>query len=360
MERRMSVQRPLLNKKLFGTWAPVMLGGELVASLVAAGSPKSLSCVVTSNELLQTPATLTVKRAGARVTKTNGYGTTDAHLVPGEQVRLSLTRQGEIVSESVIPAVEANERSEVQWQRTTDDGEPALPGPLQLGCVSLLDGYLLIQRDGTGRLADVWLRCDTEPVVLVQADLYSDPSRTGRRRGQSPPKMCARDDARSHRITLASGLQYIEFDGGRGAAAAVGDVVTVRYSGSLLSRATRRVGVGVPEEPWQVSERSETFAVGGGRSPMWEEVAQGMHLGGRRQVLVPPSALLRPTKKGRITTIPAGDTASFECELRSIEAGALATAVRLGLWGQGSIVPALAVIALTNLCCLCLYLYGIS
>ena len=66
--------------------------------------------------------------------------------------------------------------------------EPALPGALQLGCVSLLNDYLLVQRDTQGALADVYLRCDNEPVVLVQADLYSDPSRTGytgRRSGAS-------------------------------------------------------------------------------------------------------------------------------------------------------------------------------
>ena len=190
LEERMGVTRPLLNKKMFGTWAPLLLSGELVASLVPADAPKDISCTRTASERLQSPATLTIKRAGERVTKTNGYGTTDAHLQPGEETRLTLTAGGAdgatVVSESVIGAIADNEqRHAVPWQTTTkasgEEGaeEPALPGALQLGCVSLLNDYLLVQRDTQGALADVYLRCDNEPVVLVQADLYSDETRTG-------------------------------------------------------------------------------------------------------------------------------------------------------------------------------------
>lgn len=192
LESRMGVRQPLLNKKLFGTWAPVMLRGELVGRLVPADAPKEISCIRTTAEQLQAPATLTIKRAGERKTKKNGYGTTDAHLDPGEQIRLTLAsgdEAGRAVSEAVIGALEGNDRTDVAWQSsssaTGDDEETTAvvqPAALQLGCVSLLNEYLLIQREASGDLADIWLRCDDEPVVLVQADLYSDPTRTGRRK----------------------------------------------------------------------------------------------------------------------------------------------------------------------------------
>ena len=63
METLMSIQQPLLNKQLFGTWAPVLLGGEVVAGLVGADAPKAISCVITTSERLRVPATLTIKRA---------------------------------------------------------------------------------------------------------------------------------------------------------------------------------------------------------------------------------------------------------------------------------------------------------
>ena len=49
METLMSIQQPLLNKQLFGTWAPVLLGGEVVAGLVGADAPKAISCVITTS-----------------------------------------------------------------------------------------------------------------------------------------------------------------------------------------------------------------------------------------------------------------------------------------------------------------------
>ena len=182
LEGRMGVRRPLLNKKLFGTWAAVLIGGELVSSLEPTDAPKKeLSLVLTTGDQLHTPATLTIRRNGERVTNSNGYGTTDAHLQPGEEIRLTLAGgpPGDPVSETVIGAIEVNERTEVAWPPA--GGEAALPGTLQLGCVSLLNEYLLVQRDASGALAEIWLRCDNEPVVLAQADLYSDPTRTGRK-----------------------------------------------------------------------------------------------------------------------------------------------------------------------------------
>ena len=151
--------------------------------------------------------------------------------------------------------------------------------------------------------------------------------------------------------TTDSGLKAIDVKRGSGEVAESGRVVTIRYSGELLSRATRSVGVGVPKEPWQVVGRQETFIIGGGRSPMWEEAVSGMRSGGQRRILVPPSAVLRPLKKGKVVSVPEGDTVAFDCELCRVETGALALAVRLGLWGQGSLAPALGFLFMVNLGC---------
>ena len=53
--------------------------------------------------------------------------------------------------------------------------------------------------------------------------------------------------------------------------------------------------------------------------------------------------------------VPAGDTIRFECELLAVQSGLGAFAVRAGLMGVGSVVPGLAIIALTNLGCYLFY-----
>ena len=170
-------------------------------------------------------------------------------------------------------------------------------------------------------------------------------------------RMCidAPDDSTLSYETTKSGLRFMDTSVGTEDSAEPGQVVTISFSGELLSRGTRYVGVGVPQQPWIVEKRKETFEIGGGKSSMWEEAVQGMRVGGRRRVLVPPSAILRPKKKGREMVVPDGDTIAFECELCSIETGPLASCVRAGLLGVGSFGPGFAIILLTNLFCYLVY-----
>jgi len=183
LERRMGIMKPLLNRKLLGTWAPVLYRGGVVASLVDSPKPKPLSCTITMTKHLVIPAMLNVQRAGERRTKTNGYGTTDAHLEPGEEINLKLTGPGG-VAESSIGALRENERLHVPWQsnagRLLSNGAP-LPGHgMPLGRISLLNDYLIVQRDTGGAIREVWLRCDNEPQFVARSDLYSEPSHDGR------------------------------------------------------------------------------------------------------------------------------------------------------------------------------------
>lgn len=174
LENRMGITKPLLNQKLLGTWAPVLYRGSLVASLVDTAAPRAISCTITATRQLVVPATLSLQRLGERRTKTNGYGTTDAHLQPGEAIRLTLAGPGAF-AESSLPASGENERQHVRWERHSGrllaTGLPGLPGRgVPLGRISLLNEYLLVQRDTSGKLREVWLRCDEQPRFLARSD----------------------------------------------------------------------------------------------------------------------------------------------------------------------------------------------
>ena len=128
--------------------------------------------------------------------------------------------------------------------------------------------------------------------------------------------------------TTASGLRWVDVEEGTADVAEAGDAVVVQYSGALISGADRSVGAGGLVATWAVDERQAMFAIGSGRGGMWEECTEGMRVGGKRRVLVPPSATLRPLKKGQRDTIPAGETARFDCELVGIERGLVGLSVR--------------------------------
>ena len=131
LESKMGISKPLLNQKLMGTWAPVLYRGNVVASLVNTTEPKTISCTITTSKQLIVPATLSVRRMGERRTVTNGYGTKDAHLKPGEAIQITLNGPG-AVAESFIGAIQENERQHIRWQssagrtrsRATRSGRP--------------------------------------------------------------------------------------------------------------------------------------------------------------------------------------------------------------------------------------------
>ena len=128
--------------------------------------------------------------------------------------------------------------------------------------------------------------------------------------------------------TTASGLRWVDVEVGTAEVAEEGDAVVVQYSGALISGAGRSVGTGGRVATWEVDERQAMFTIGSGRGGMWEECTAGMAVGGKRRVLVPPSATLRPLKKGQRDTIPPGETARFDCELVGIERGFVGLSAR--------------------------------
>ena len=72
--------------------------------------------------------------------------------------------------------------------------------------------------------------------------------------------------------TTANGLSVRDISTGKSVdeqrTVTAGDVVTIQFSGELLSRRTRYVGVGLREQPWQADERRETFEIGSGRAAL--------------------------------------------------------------------------------------------
>ena len=89
-----------------------------------------------------------------------------------------------------------------------------------------------------------------------------------------------------------------------------------------------------------------TFELGSGRAEFWEAAAEGMQVGGRRRVLVSPSATLQPLKRGveARSVIPDGETGRFELELVGMQSGLQARLVRSGVAGVGrsAVAPLLA------------------
>jgi peptidylprolyl isomerase len=93
---------------------------------------------------------------------------------------------------------------------------------------------------------------------------------------------------------------------GSGAAAEIGNVVTVAYTGRLMSTGKMfDSGTGF------------SFRLGDGKVlPGWEIGLQGMKVGGKRTLRIPPS--LAYGDRGAKDVIPPGAHLEFDCELKSI------------------------------------------
>ena len=104
-------------------------------------------------------------------------------------------------------------------------------------------------------------------------------------------------------LESASGLRYLDERLGRSdaPAAGAGQAVRIRFSGRLLSGASRSVGAG-RLAVWEVEEKEVTLGLGsGGENGIWDEGLAGMRVGGRRRILVPPAARARRPRHRRPT-----------------------------------------------------------
>lgn len=110
-------------------------------------------------------------------------------------------------------------------------------------------------------------------------------------------------------ITTASGLKYWDYTTGLGAAAAVGNLVTVHYTGRLADGT-------VFDTSKQPGRTPFTFRLGVGQVIAgWDEGVQGVRVGGVRRLVIPPNLGYGGTPVG---SIPANSTLYFEVEMLSI------------------------------------------
>ena len=106
--------------------------------------------------------------------------------------------------------------------------------------------------------------------------------------------------------TTPSGLQYWDIVVGKGATAVAGKTVKVHYTGWLTNGTKFDSSV----------DRGEPFAfpLGGGRVIKgWDEGVQGMKVGGKRQLKIPPE--LGYGARGAGGVIPPNATLIFDVEL---------------------------------------------
>ena len=106
----------------------------------------------------------------------------------------------------------------------------------------------------------------------------------------------------------STGLVVQDQEVGTGAAAAVGDYVTVNYTGKLQNGTVFDTSVGRAPFP---------FVLGAGKVISgWNQGLQGMKVGGKRLLIVPPGLAYGASGTG---PIPPNSTLIFEVELLKVE-----------------------------------------
>ena len=115
-------------------------------------------------------------------------------------------------------------------------------------------------------------------------------------------------------ITTDSGLQYDDTHTGDGDLAATGHHVSVHYTGWLWEN-------GEKGEKFDSSlDRNDPFEFGLGQGMViqgWDEGVQGMKIGGKRSLIIPPE--LGYGARGAGGVIPPNATLLFEVALLGVE-----------------------------------------
>jgi len=110
--------------------------------------------------------------------------------------------------------------------------------------------------------------------------------------------------------TTKSGLQYAILKPGKGAVAKAGQMVSVHYTGWLKSNGQKFDSSVDRGEPFG-------FPLGGGQVIKgWDEGVQGMKVGEKRQLVIPPT--LGYGSRGAGGAIPPNATLIFDVELLKV------------------------------------------
>lgn len=123
-----------------------------------------------------------------------------------------------------------------------------------------------------------------------------------------PPEGAA--PGRQSQVTMPSGLTYVDLVVGTGREAAIGDEASVHYTGWLEN--------GKKFDSSVDRGRPFSFRVGAGRVIKgWDEGVQGMKIGGKRKLIIPPD--LAYGSRGAGGVIPPNATLTFEVELLGLK-----------------------------------------
>jgi FKBP-type peptidyl-prolyl cis-trans isomerase FkpA len=110
-------------------------------------------------------------------------------------------------------------------------------------------------------------------------------------------------------VTTSSGLQYEDLVEGKGESAKAGQTVSVHYTGWLTD--------GKKFDSSKDRGQPFNFKLGQGRVIKgWDEGVQGMKVGGKRKLTIPPE--LGYGARGAAGVIPPNATLIFEVELLKI------------------------------------------
>jgi hypothetical protein len=119
-------------------------------------------------------------------------------------------------------------------------------------------------------------------------------------------------------VTYPDGLKYIDLKVGKGAVAVSGKQVTMQYTGWLSS--------GPPpfDSSRQAGRTPFVLTLGAGQViPGWDEGIQGMKVGGKRKLILPPElgygANGQTDQQTGAVVIPPNATLVFEVELMKVE-----------------------------------------
>ena len=116
--------------------------------------------------------------------------------------------------------------------------------------------------------------------------------------------------AQGNMTTTKSGLKYIDEKVGMGEAAAKGATVQVHYTGWLYVNGKRGAKFDSSLDrnmPFEFKLGSRQVIAG------WDEGVEGMKVGGKRELIIPPDLAYGPRAVGGV--IPANSTLDFEVEL---------------------------------------------
>jgi FKBP-type peptidyl-prolyl cis-trans isomerase len=136
--------------------------------------------------------------------------------------------------------------------------------------------------------------------------------------------------------TTPSGLKYVDHQLGTGEEATAGNNVSVHYTGWLYTEGKRgaQFDTSLDRGPFE-------FPLGGGRVIKgWDEGVQGMKVGGKRELFIPPELAYGARN---IPGIPANSTLDFEVELLKVSPRPKVTSIDQKI-GDGAVAVAGATI----------------